>query len=126
MEMEIRFRVWDGEKMWYPKDDSPYTLNQKGSIWHDEWGDYRLNSAKSPIAMLSTGLKDRNGKEIWEGDRVSYNNHLSGGYHISAVEFSDGRFRPITDVNEANEPEWINIKVEHHLRSLHSDGRWRK
>ncbi len=71
MNREIKFRAWDGERMLEPF-----------SIWHllnnynSEYADARKDISKHnferneemPILMQYTGIKDKNGKEIYEGD----------------------------------------------------------
>ena len=59
---EIKFRAWDGEQM-----VSPDYIDRDGIAW------WKANSipTMSKILMQFTGLKDRNGREIWEGDIVS-------------------------------------------------------
>jgi uncharacterized phage protein (TIGR01671 family) len=59
---EIKFRVWDKEKNnWY--HPSPFTLKQAMSYtWVHE------NPFADLVFMQYTGLKDKNGKEIYEGD----------------------------------------------------------
>jgi formylmethanofuran dehydrogenase subunit C len=65
MNREIKFRVWDGEKMtFFPLGISMSNL---------EYGK----------VMQFTGVKDKNGKEIYEGDILNFD---------GLVEFKNGSF----------------------------------
>lgn len=54
----IKFRAWNGRVMYVPK---LFHQNEKG-LWED-------TSSKSTL-MQYTGLTDKNGKEIYEGDII--------------------------------------------------------
>ena len=59
---EIKFRVWDKrlKKMW-----------EGGSVWFGVGSCVDANSTSDDVEIMQfTGLYDRNGKEIWEGDIV--------------------------------------------------------
>jgi uncharacterized phage protein (TIGR01671 family) len=62
MKREIKFRAWDGQRMIYPDNNftSGTIINSYGNV------------------MQFTGLKDKNGKEIFEGDVVSFEDDASG------------------------------------------------
>jgi uncharacterized phage protein (TIGR01671 family) len=82
MNREIKFRAWDTENklsdgrfiMWY-QDDQCITI-----------GDcYRIGTRDGNSLMQFTGLKDKNGKEIYEGDMVKHGYGFGKG--IGIVEY---------------------------------------
>ena len=82
---EIKFRAYDGEKMY---DPMPII-------------DFKVMEINGIALMQYTGLKDKNGVEIYEGDVVMY--HDPGGWYgpkrdcNHTVEYVDGRFEPFYD-----------------------------
>lgn len=64
----IRYRVWDGERM---RTDDGYTLAPDGSpatVPND--GPPSGSVYQPPVVMLSTGLRDADGVDVFDGDIV--------------------------------------------------------
>jgi hypothetical protein len=109
---EIKFRVWNSRnKNW----DTPALLevfNADGILVH-------LYDSKSEHTIIQqyTGLKDKNGKEIYEGDICD------AGMVIGPVEFIIGSFslasNPLIEFLPKNicvfdpdfDPSWIDVTV---------------
>ena len=87
---EIKFRAWDKEtkKMWMTKcyllidiaDGRPFNTVEDMYMPKDRYA-----------LMQFTGLLDKNGKEIYEGDVVSPIN-FNGSYRDAIIKFKNGCF----------------------------------
>jgi len=99
MDREIKFRVWHDGKMSYTDrsnmevyfDNTPWDTSVYGEL------------------MQFTGLKDENGKDIYEGDIVHVLEYMNGkiweGHlHLATVEFINGKF----DIN----PAWCHQSLQ--------------
>lgn len=88
MNREIKFRVWDTEYEEMVYDPCKFeVIPDAHSIYWKSARDLQLGYNRDCSVMQYTGLKDKNGKEIYEGDHL----FLSPGYS-SIVKFEYGMF----------------------------------
>lgn len=77
MSREIKFRAWDENQKYMAYQGAPDLETIQSFIFH--FGE--------DILMQFTGLKDKNGKEIYEGDILRHNHSNIGLYTV--VKYDD-------------------------------------
>lgn len=96
MNREIKFRAWDKEN----KEMTAVTNLELGSTWYVI---NKLGKMMEAPLMQWTGLKDRNGKEIYEGDIVAVRGFSSGlEKEINEIETIKDIREVFLDYNIAN------------------------
>lgn len=108
---EIKFRAWDIEQKVMRDNPDPQII-QAVIFGNDYNGRVKL--------MQYTGLKDKNGKEIYEGDICKFYSYMEEKSKISDVVFIEGGFelrsselvREVLEyTKEDKEPKSFNLEV---------------
>lgn len=88
----LKFRAYDSAT---GKVSEPFDVKERWGDYLIDFEDYSTDGALDSIIWEQfTGLLDRNGKEIYEGDIVSVRNkNRKNEYDIGVVEFGKAAFR---------------------------------
>ena len=115
----LKFRVWDKERECYLDETELAGITPDGKyiLYIEEEEISRLEVDENYIVEYDTGLKDRNGNEIYENDILEDGSGEPLEYWV--VRFEDGKFIGSTQGVDENIFELTDLEI---IGNVHENG----